>query len=130
MGERMIWLLLIPYMALVFGLHGGELITGLNRQFRNLICALPFGVVAYLMASTHYDYPIALISFLCAYFGTNMGFDSWPLWLKGLITFPPLGAALLPLSYWLGNKTKWTNVASEYLSGALYGTALFLIVVA
>jgi len=125
----MIWLLLIPYCAAAYAIHGGELATGINRQVRNVLCAIPFAAVAYMaahgMVSTniYIDSGCAFTAFWLAFAGTNMGFDNHPLWLKGLITFPPLGAALLPLAY--ANKS-WTASTCEYLSGALYGTALFL----
>ncbi len=117
------WFLLIPFCTLAFGIHGGEFIQGINRQARNALCAAPFGLVAFFL----WDYPEALIAFILAYIGANMGFDRHPLWFKGFITMPPIGAALLPLAYWIGYKTKWTNVAAEYLSGTFYGIALFIL---
>lgn len=116
----MLNLLLIPYCTLAYGIHGGELVTGLNRQFRNLLCAVPFGAVPYTVLSTHYDFPVALALFASAFIGTNEGFDNHPLWLKGLINFPPLGIILLPLAYRLASKP----ARQEYLSGFLYGLAL------
>ena len=118
-----LWLLLIPYTGLAFGIHGGEFISGINRQARNALCAIPFGLVAYVT----FDYPEAVLAFAFAYGGASLGFDNWPLWLKGLITLPPFGAALLPLAYYIGDRTRWKNVFSEYFSGALYGITLAAI---
>lgn len=118
-----ITLLYIPTLSLAFGIHGGELITGINRQARNIFCAFPFAIFAYFT----WDYPEAIAAFTMAYIGANMGFDNHPLWLKGLITMFPFGAALLPLAYWIGNKTPWKNVTSEYLSGFLYGLTLTIL---
>ncbi len=119
-----LWLLLIPYCTLAFGIHGGAFISGVNRQVRNVLCAIPFALVAYCT----WNYPEAIVAFALVFCGANMGFDNHPLWLKGLITLPPFGAGLLPLAYWIGDKTKWKNVASEYLSGFLYGVTLFIFI--
>jgi len=122
------WILLVPYCAAAFGIHGGELVTGVNRQLRNLICALPFGLVSWFVFS---HLPLELRSSLvlffgaAAYLGANMGFDNHPLWLKGLVTFPPLGAILLPLAY----SMETTASNQEYLSGFFYGVALCFIVI-
>ena len=127
-----LWLLLIPYTGLAFGLHGGEFISGINRQARNALCAIPFGLVAYIT----FDYPEAVLAFAFAYIGANLGFDWFPasgwkyyggLAVKGLITLPPFGAALLPLAYYIGDRTRWKNVFSEYFSGTLYGITLAAI---
>jgi hypothetical protein len=56
--------------------------------------------------------------------GVNMGFNRFSLWEKGIVTFFPFGAALLPLAYLIGYKTRWKNVFAEYFSGTLYGAAL------
>lgn len=119
----MIVIALIVYCTLAFGIHGGQFITGINRQVRNLICAAPFAVIAYLA----WDYQWAAAFFTLAFLGANVGFDNHPLWLKGMITLFPFGAVLLPLAYWIGDKTPWKNVTSEYLSGAFYGLALCLL---
>jgi peptidoglycan/LPS O-acetylase OafA/YrhL len=126
-----LWLLLIPYTTAAFGIHGGEGITGVNRQVRNLICALPFALVAFVTVEALLPYPYAhllvVVAFVLAYVGANMGFDEWPLWFKGFVTLPPLGAALLPLAYAIN--TKWKNVFQEYFSGTLYGAALAAIAI-
>lgn len=118
-----LWTLLIPYCTFAFGIHGGEGITGINRQVRNAICAFPFALVSYFT----WDYPEAVGAFALAYIGVNMGFDRFPLWVKGAVTLFPFGALLLPLAYWIGYKTRWTNVLAEYLSGTFYGVALCII---
>lgn len=118
-----LWLLLIPYTTLAYGIHGGELIQNINRQVRNLICAIPFGLVGYYIFGAYGGVPALVLSFI----GTNMGFDNHPLWLKGLVTFPPLGAGLLPASYADKNLTAAT---CEYISGFLYGTALAVLAIA
>ena len=115
-------LLLIVYCTAAFGIHGGELVTGINRQVRNLLCAIPFGLVMWHIG--HHPF-IGILYFAMAYVGVNMGFDRWPLGIKGLVTFPPLGAAILPFAYSI--KTRWTNIFSEYFSGFLYGVALCVI---
>jgi len=126
-----LWLLLIPYTGLAYGIHGGEFVTGINRQVRNFLCAWPFALVAFLVAA-HYA-PVLQSGLISAFFGvaafigTDIGFDNWSLWLKGLITFPPLGAGLLPLAYWIGYRAPSTNVLAEYLSGLFYGAALAVI---
>ena len=112
----MIYAALIAYTAAVFGIHGGELIQNVNRQIRNLLCAIPFGIVCALC----FGYHIGLTCFCMAYGGVSLGFDAWPLWFKGTITCPFGGFITLPLSYAV---TK-NNVISEYLSGALYGLIL------
>lgn len=119
----MFWLLLIPYCTAVYGIHGGEGITGINRQVRNILCAAPFALALNGL------FPLsAEIAFVLSYLGTNMGFTTHPLWFKGYTTFPPLGAALLPFAYWVGSKTKGNPAAfSEYFSGFLYGVTLFSI---
>lgn len=117
-----LWLLLIPYCTLTFGIHGGEGVSGIDRQVRNLICALPFALVGWL-SSLGWEYGLGL--FILSYIGVNMGFDKWPLWFKGLITFPPLGAVILPIAYSIN--TKWKNVFQEYFSGTLFGVALYLV---
>lgn len=125
-----LWLLLIPYTSLAYGIHGGEALTGTPRIIRNILCALPFGLVAYAFAvsfphglfHTRLDDCLCVFAaFLSAYLGANMGFDNHPLWLKGLINFFPFGAALLPIAY--ANKNM-TAAQCEYLSGALYGICL------
>lgn len=117
------------YTTAAFGIHGGEGITGINRQVRNTLCALPFGVVAWQMY--HVDL-FAIMAFALAYCGVSLGFDGTSksrLVLKGFITMPPFGAALLPLAYWIGYNTRWKNVLAEYLSGTFYGIALCLMMV-
>ena len=127
-----LWLLLIPYCTLAFGIHGGEFITGINRQVRNLICAIPFGLVCCTLPFS-YSYALAFVSFSIAYLGSNLGFDWFPstgwkyyfgLAIKGFITCPFGGFITLPIAYWIGYKTKYTNVLAEYLSGTLYGGVL------
>ena len=121
------YILLISYCTAAFGLHGGEGITGINRQVRNTLCALPFGFVAFMV---WHIWLMAFFSFALAYGGVSLGFDGTSkarLVLKGLITLPPFGAVLLPLAYWIGYSTRWTNVLAEYLSGTFYGIALALI---
>lgn len=121
----MLALLLVVYTTLAFGIHGGQFITGINRQVRNVLCAIPFGLVAYLVTSTHYDMPVAAFFFVCAYVGSNMGFNDWPLGFKGFVTLPPIGTVLLPFAYSID--TRWKNVFSEYFSGFLYGAFLALV---
>lgn len=128
-----LWLLLIPYQTIAYAIHGGELAKGTDRQVRNILCAWPFGLVEYLFVHhdikpmfSHAEYALALVAFASAFVGTNMSFDNYPLWLKGLVTYSPLGAGLLPLAYYIGNKSPLKAVASEYLSGTFYGTALAL----
>lgn len=120
--------LIITYCTLAFGIHGGEGITGINRQVRNLLCAVPFGLVLLLALG-----PAAGgVSFVLGYVGANVGFKDLPngkpnyCWLpvKGLITFPAGGFLALPLAYRIGYATRWTNVLAEYLSGTLYGILL------
>lgn len=119
----MIYAIIIVYCAITFGIHGGELVSGINRQVRNALCATPFAVVAYFT----WDYPEAVAAFTLAFVGVNMGFDNWPLWFKGFITLPIGGFVTLPLAYWIGNKTKYTNVLAEYLSGTFYGLLLAML---
>lgn len=114
---------LIVYTTAAFGIHGGEGITGLNRQFRNFLCALPFWLVGFACCGAYG----AIAWYLLAFIGTNMGFNRWPLWAKGFITLPAGGFLALPLAYWIGNKTRFTNVAAEYLSGTFYGILLVVI---
>ena len=118
---------LIAYTTAAFGIHGGEGITGINRQVRNTLCALPFAFTAFMV----WHLPLmALFAFALAYGGVSLGFDGTSrlrLVLKGLITMPPFGAVLLPMAYWIGYSTRWTNVLAEYLSGTFYGIALALI---
>lgn len=120
-----LWLLLLPYTTLAFAIHGGEIVQNVNRQLRNALCALPFGIVAWYIFSTHYDFPAGLFFFACAYIGSNMGFDSWLLDFKGFITFPPFGAWLLPLAY----HNHLPAAKQEALSGLFYGTALAVIAI-
>ncbi len=122
-------IILVVYCTLAFGIHGGQFITGINRQLRNVMCALPFGIVAYGVSSTLYDFPLAAVFFTLAYIGTSMGFTKYPLWFKGLVTLPLGGFFSLPLAYWIGDRTKYTNVVSEYLSGTFYGVILSIILV-
>lgn len=117
-----LWLLLIPYTTLAYGIHGGELIQNINRQVRNLICALPFTVVGWYLFGPYG----AAAGLLCGYFGSNLGFDNHPLWLKGFINLPPFGALLLPAAYADKNLPAAT---CEYISGFLYGTALAVIAI-
>jgi hypothetical protein len=125
----MIYAALIAYCTFVFGVHGGEGITGVNRQVRNLLCAIPFAAVSY---SLHYNYALGIATFVTSYIGANMGFkdhaDGSPnfLWLpvKGLVTFVIGGFIALPLAYWIGYKTRFKNVLAEYLSGTFYGLIL------
>lgn len=119
----MLMILSVIYCSLAFGIHGGQFITGINRQARNVLCAAPFAVFSYLA----WDYQFAALFFTLAFLGANMGFDHHPLWLKGFITLPPFGAALLPLAYYIGDKTPLKNVVSEYLSGSFYGLTLCLL---
>ncbi len=120
-----LWLLLIPYCTLAFGIHGGEFVQNINRQIRNLICAIPFALVGWL-SSLGWECGLGL--FILSYIGVNMGFDKWPLWFKGLITFPPLGAAILPIAYSINIKSaKGKNVFQEYFSGTLFGVSLCII---
>lgn len=122
-----LWLLLIPYLSIAYGIHGGEFIQNVPRIVRNVLCAWPFALVAFLI-SGHYtplfieQYSTASLFFVAAYFGANMGFDNHPLWLKGLINFFPVGALLLPLAY-VGSAVA---AVKEYRSGAYYGVALAL----
>lgn len=113
----------IPFCTLAFGIHGGQGITGINRQVRNLLCAIPFAVFAYSVSGI----PLAIAAFILAYIGVSMGFTKYPLWLKGLVTCLPFGAVLLPLAYYIGDRTPWKNVTSEYLSGTFYGLTLCLL---
>lgn len=75
----------------------------------------------------------SLVFFIWAYLGANLGFDWFPntgwkyyagLVVKGFVTLPLGGFITLPLAYWIGYKTKYTNVLAEYLSGTLYGGIL------
>ena len=116
----MLYVALVIYCTVVFGIHGGEGISGINRQARNALCALPFGLVAYFT----FDYPQAVVAFALAYAGVSMGFNRFTLWEKGAVTLFPIGALLLPAAYWIGYKTKYTNVLAEYLSGTFYGIFL------
>lgn len=125
MTHLMLALLLIVYTTLAFGIHGGQFVTGITHQIRNAICALPFGLVAYYIMPTTCDYPFAVLFFMCAYVGSGMGFDRWPLDWKGFVTFPPFGAILLPFAYSID--TKYKNVFQEYFSGFLYGVSLAAI---
>lgn len=140
-----LWLLLIPYTGLAYGIHGGEFVTGINRQVRNLLCAAPFALVAWIVANSlptgslpaHFEFAFAFVFFALAYEGVNMGFASATLpgaqptalhlaW-KGFVNLMPLGAVLLPLAYWIGYRTTSKNVLAEYLSGVFYGAALAAI---
>lgn len=124
-----LWVLLIPYTTVAFAVHGGEIVQNVNRQLRNLICALPFGLVAafcFSLASGSVCAALSALFFTCAFIGSNMGFDNHRLWVKGFITFPPLGALLLPIAY-AGDQTA---SASEAESGVLYGTVLAAIAIA
>lgn len=120
--------IIIAYCTLAFGIHGGEGITGVNRQVRNLLCAIPFGIVMFFSFGTI----AAAVSFLLGYIGSNVGFKDLPggvpnyKWLpvKGLITFPAGGFITMPLAYKIGYATKWKNVFAEYFSGTLYGALL------
>ena len=120
--NKMLWMLLIPYCTLAFGIHGGELIQNVNRQLRNLLCAIPFGIVCGYVFGWH----AGAVYFALAYGGTSLGFNepvqAGSLWMagKGFITCPFGGFITLPLSYAV---TK-NNVISEYLSGTLYGLIL------
>lgn len=134
--EGLIWILLIPYCTIAYGIHGGEMYTGVNRQLRNLACALPFGVIGPLSFSPPLAYLSALVAFSLSYGGTSLGFDWFPssgwkyyggLAIKGLITCPLGGVVSLPFAYCVGGKTVSKNVFSEYFSGFLYGLILFLI---
>ncbi len=119
----MIYLTIIIFSTFAFGLHGGEGITGINRQVRNTLCALPFGFVAFMV---WHIWLMAFFSFALAYGGVSLGFDGTSkarLVLKGLITLPPFGAVLLPLAYAVTR----TAAQAEYLSGILYGIALALM---
>lgn len=119
-----LWLLLIPYCAIAYGIHGGEAISGINRQVRNLICALPFLIVSWVLFSglpSWQQYSLSILFGAMAYLGTNLGFDNHRLWVKGLLTCFPLGALALPLAYKIGK----IAAQCEYLSGAFYGLVLF-----
>ncbi len=122
-----IWLLLIPYCTLAFGIHGGEMYSGINRQLRNLACAIPFAIVAYFT----WDFPEAVVAFALAYGGVSLGFAGQVniprLILKGGLTCPIGGFIMLPLVYVLSYKTKYTNILAEYGTGTVYGTLLFFI---
>jgi hypothetical protein len=128
-------LLLIPYCTLAYGIHGGELLSSINRQVRNLICAVPFAVISWL--SMH-SVSLSLLAFLLSYLGTNLGFDWFPttgwkyyggLTIKGLITCPLGGFITLPLAYYIGYRTKYKNVLAEYLSGTFYGGILCALLI-
>lgn len=126
---NLLWLLLIPYLSEAYGIHGGEAAIGTPRIIRNLLCAWPFALVAFLIAGHCTPHlveqsSISALFFVAAYLGTSMGFDNHPLWFKGLVTLFPVGAALLPLAYWIGYRTPSKNVLAEYLSGLFYGAAL------
>jgi hypothetical protein len=110
--------------------------SGVNRQLRNLLCALPFGLIGYLSFSPPLAYLSALVAFALSYGGTSLGFDWFPasgwryyggLAIKGLITCPLGGVVSLPFAYWVGGKTVSKNVFSEYFSGTLYGAILLFI---
>lgn len=125
---QLLWLLLIPYLSEAYGIHGGEAAIGTPRIIRNLLCAWPFALVAFLIAG-HYtphlseQVSIAALFGVNAFFGANMGFDNHPLWLKGLLNFFPVGAILLPLAY-AGSAVA---AVKEYRSGAYYGVALSIV---
>lgn len=118
------WLLLIPYTTLAYGIHGGEFVQNINRQVRNLLCALPFMVVGGYLFGPYG----ASIGFLCGFAGSNLGFDNHRLWVKGFLNLPPFGALLLPFAYQVGKRFYNPPVFSEYFSGFLYGITLFLAV--
>ena len=130
-------ILLVVWTTLAFGLHGGELATGINRQVRNLLCAIPFGLTTYFCSSQHWGFPLAVAAFMLAYGGVSLGFAAdqsnplklnYPrLVLKGLITCPVGGGIALPLVYFLSYKTRYTNILAEYGSGAAFGLILLLM---
>ena len=149
-----LWFLLIPYCAAAYALHGGQIATGVNRQVRNLICALPFGLVGFLT----FGWPIALVLFIMAFIGSNIGHDNfWEMgtepnsptnnWLaniieklgvkrdstlwcvlgmgvKGFITDPFGGFITLPLAYYIGTRMKFNTSMAEWLTGIFYGMRL------
>lgn len=131
----LIYIALIVYCTIAFGIHGGEMLTGTNRQLRNMICAAPFGVVCFAA----FGWLVGLTCLGLAYGGVSLTFDSatlprsqpTTLWLiaKGMITCPFGGIVTLPIVYWLSYKTRWTNVLAEYASGAAYGLLLVLTMV-
>lgn len=125
----LLYLALIVYCTIVYGIHGGEMDPNTNRQLRNLLCALPFGIVC----AAVFGIPLGLVFFGLAYGGTSLGFDAltgyWGLAIKGFITYPLGGFATLPLTYFIGNRSPEKNVLSEYASGAAYGLLLVLTII-
>ena len=154
-----LWFLLIPYCAAAYALHGGQIASGLNRQMRNLICAAPFGLVGVLAFGWPIGIVLLILAFVGTNIGHNnfweMGTESndpvnnWlanvvaalgiernsMLWcitgmtIKGLITFPLGGFITLPLSYYIGDRTKFNTSMSEWLTGISYGMILSAIAV-
>ncbi len=126
MLDLLLDIVIIVYCTFAFGIHGGELISNVNRQLRNFLCVLPFGLVFYLI-----NWQLGLLCFLMSYGGVSLGFAGQlnyiRLALKGALTCPIGGFIVLPLIYFLSYKTKYTNMLAEYGSGTAYGIILALV---
>lgn len=73
----MIYILILTYCTAAFGLHGGQLATGVNRQARNAICALPFALVGYAT----WGIPAGAVWFILSFVGSNIGHENF--WSMG-----------------------------------------------
>ncbi len=152
-----ITLLFSIYLLLAGGLHGGQMISGVNRLVRNAIFALPYLVIsplAFLTAfwginSSHHcfwrmgtkpndpesNWQTFIISRMgikrdsLAWCWTGMALKGFLISIGTLHPFAVLGhMILMPLAYHIGMRTKRENVTAEFLSGALLGANLGLLV--
>ncbi len=152
-----LWLLIIPYTAAALALHGGQIITGVNRLLRNAACGLPFAA-----AFAHLSHWAALGAFFLAFWGVDIGHENFWLmgtgvsqprvssWvsaiieffgfkfntipydvagmsIKGAITCPIMGFVALPAAYYVGDRMPFNTSMSEWLSGVFYGVILFFV---
>lgn len=147
-------LLLIPYTAAAYALHGGQIATGVPRWVRNAACALPFAYVGFMVQGWELSMVMAALAFVGSTLphedfwlmgtGVSEPRDNWitkivrglgftfgtikydvvGMAIKGFVNFPPTGWLMLPASYYLGDRTKFNTSTSEWYSGILYGVAL------
>lgn len=137
------------YLALASRFHGGGFFSS-PRIFRSVMFSVPFSIIgnhwvslfsftlAYIGVNIGHENfwlmgtgaPTPTKSWLSSLlikggfkYGT-LGFEIIGMSIKGLITCPIGGFVVLPLAYYIGQRTRWHSVAAEYLSGFFYGLIL------